>query len=196
MERLDIIKDVHGATKATLDILNDLLTFNKMEAGVFELQKETVHVTTFLAKSVALFQAQARESQIRLVMSLDNHHQQQQQHQQQQLSPSSSSRPLLASSKKHESASDGSDLEDGGQGLEQGLGQGSPLTDDDVLLVDKSKMEQVLRNLVSNALKFSSHGSNVYVTAYFQVCIPSLPSLQHVYLRSPYIPSVHLLVST
>ena len=161
MERLDIIKDVHGATKTTLDILNDLLTFNKLEAGVFELHKETVPVASFITKCVSLFQNQARESQIRLVVSLK---QQQQQPQLSQLSPvPTSSRPLLTSSKDNEG-----DLEYGRQG------QGSPITGDDILLVDKSKMEQVLRNLLSNAFKFSPNGSNIFVNAYFQVIILSL----------------------
>ena len=41
----------------------------------------------------------------------------------------------------------------------------------DTCLLDKFKMEQVLRNLVSNALKFSHSGSTVTVSAYF---VPSI----------------------
>ena len=182
MERLDIIKDVHGATKTTLDILNDLLIFNKLEAGVFELHKETVPVASFITKCVSLFQNQARESQIRLVVSLK---QQQQQPQLSQLSPvPTSSRPLLTSSKDNEG-----DLEYGRQGL------GSPITGDDILLVDKSKMEQVLRNLLSNAFKFSPNGSNIFVNAYFQVIILSLHlyiPLCPIYPPSPYISSLYI----
>jgi two-component system, NarL family, sensor histidine kinase BarA len=40
--------------------------------------------------------------------------------------------------------------------------------DADVVAVDKFKIDQVLRNLISNALKFSSHGSYVSVSAMFQ----------------------------
>ena len=45
------------------------------------------------------------------------------------------------------------------------------LNSTDTCMLDKFKMEQVVRNLVSNALKFSPNGSTVTVSAYF---VPSI----------------------
>ena len=53
-----------------MDILNDLLSFDRLEAGVFELHREVVSVSALVADGVALFQAQAREKGVTLQVSL------------------------------------------------------------------------------------------------------------------------------
>ena len=51
-----------------MDILNDLLTFNKLEAGAFELHREAAPVVTLVERAVGLFQSQVphRQGSLRL----------------------------------------------------------------------------------------------------------------------------------
>ena len=50
---------------------------------------------------------------------------------------------------------------------ESGNASSFPLNSDDVLYVDKFKMDQVIRNLISNALKFTPRGGSVTISATF-----------------------------
>lgn len=55
------------------------------------------------------------------------------------------------------------------------------LTDQDHINVDEHKMQQVIRNLVSNAIKFTASGSNVTIRV--RKTLPSfLDSIPHSYL--------------
>ena len=44
IERLDTLNDVALSITTTVDILNDLLSFEKMESGLMTLHKSDVHV--------------------------------------------------------------------------------------------------------------------------------------------------------
>ena len=70
-DRLDTLKDINSSCVAALDILNDLLCFNKLEAGLLELHKETVCPGAFVKESVAMFNVQARDSGVVLSVVLN-----------------------------------------------------------------------------------------------------------------------------
>ena len=57
-DRLDTLQDINSSCVSALDILNDLLCFNKLEAGLLELNKEIVCPGAFVKESVAMFNVQ------------------------------------------------------------------------------------------------------------------------------------------
>ena len=70
-DRLDTLTDINISCVAALDILNDLLCFNKLEAGLLELNKETLCPGAFVKESVAMFNVQARDSGVVLSVVLN-----------------------------------------------------------------------------------------------------------------------------
>ena len=121
VERNDTLCDINSACRTALDILNDLLCFDKLESGILELHKEEVPVLPYLFDCVAMFSSQARVSGVNL--SITN--------------------------------------------IDVGIGIDSTLMETDTVTMDKFKMDQVLRNLISNAVKFTPSGGDVTVSAAF-----------------------------
>ena len=124
IERSEILVDVNLACRTTLDILNDLLCFDKMEGGILVAHKHEVPVISFISDCVDMFSAQAREANVTVTLSTCS-------------------------------------------GDSCG-GPGSlPLLTDDTVFIDRFKMDQVLRNLLSNSLKFTPRGGSISVTCAF-----------------------------
>jgi signal transduction histidine kinase len=120
-DRNDILSDVNSACRTALDILNDLLCFDKLENGVLVLHRQEEPVLPFISNCVAMFSSQARECGVNLSImnsDLQNH-------------------------------------------------VDFALKATDMAMMDKFKMDQVLRNLISNALKFTPRGGTVTVSAAF-----------------------------
>ena len=130
-----------------MDILNDLLGFEKMESGQMTLHTSTEPVLPFVGECLAMFVVHARSKGIDLTADTD--------------------------------AGDGSDAARGssaGDSVESDLGRerarGSghtrALATSDLITIDKFKVAQVIRNLVSNAVKFTPRGGTVRIRAYVQ----------------------------
>jgi signal transduction histidine kinase len=123
-ETLEVFQDVQLACYTAVDILNDLLSFEKLDSGILELHKTEVSPIDFINDCIKLFASQARQHDVVLESSLED---------------------------VNGFASDAADA--------------YPLIASDIVMMDKFKMDQVLRNLVSNALKFSPSGEVVTLTA-------------------------------
>lgn len=122
---VETLEDVELACSTAVNILNDLLSYEKMESGILELHKEPIVVLPFITDCVRIFSLQAREKGVTLKV----------------------------------------DLTMTDEDIENGL---YPVIPSDVVMGDRFKLEQVLRNLVSNALKFSPAGSTVTLGALYR----------------------------
>eukprot|EP01036_Dinobryon_divergens_P024407 gene24407-32853_t len=108
---LETAMDTQKACQTSIDILNDLLLYDKIASGLMTLEKRLLDPLDFTTKVLRPFNLQARETGIDL-----------------QLEPSAALTSLTTSVR---------------------------------LLVDPYKIAQVIRNLVSNALKFTSPNGSV-----------------------------------
>jgi signal transduction histidine kinase/CheY-like chemotaxis protein len=121
-EHRETLLDVQTACRIAVEILNDLLCFDKLESGILELHKHEVPVNSFISDCVNMFGSQAREAGVTILIN-----------------------SLMKT--------------------DPGASKG--WLDTDTVLMDKFKMDQVLRNLISNALKFTARGGCVSVCASF-----------------------------
>jgi signal transduction histidine kinase len=113
-EVLDTVEDVKASCRVAVDIVNDLLLFERLDNGIFYIAKSIVSLPEVLRRVVSLFTVQARSLEIDLKF----------------VEPVKSQQ---------------------GQAEEEGEEE----EEMDRIKVDISKFDQVLRNLVSNALKFT-----------------------------------------
>jgi two-component system, sensor histidine kinase len=133
IERYETLCDVNMSCTAAVDILNDLLCYEKLESGILTLHKEDIVVDLFLSNCLSMFSVQARECGVTMTMVKD---------------AINSWRDIEAHT------NDGNMLS-------------KSLLPTDSIFADKFKMDQVIRNLISNALKFTPRGGSVTVKAAF-----------------------------
>ena len=120
---------------AAVDILNDLLCYEKLESGILELHKEYIVIQPFLRDCVSMFSVQARECDVTM--------------------------NIVTTAKEGMETEAGDAPSDDDQQLPMSL------RPEDSIFADKFKMDQVVRNLISNALKFTPQGGSVTVHATF-----------------------------
>lgn len=158
-ENCEILDNVRTSCEAAVEILNDLLCFDKIESGILDLHKLETPVIPFIFDCVKMFSSQAREAGINIsfITSHANAFQLSRNvsHSALPSASSTSSSPVMSSINVHEQHV---------QDQEQPYGS---ILDSDKVLVDKFKMNQVMRNLISNALKFTPSGGSVIVSAFF-----------------------------
>jgi signal transduction histidine kinase len=155
-ENFEILENVRISCEAAVEILNDLLCFDKLESGILDLHKLETPVIPFISDCVHMFSSQAREAGIDISLVTS--------HADATLLP----RNNLNGAKQSAPSSAvmlGGDIETGHVRDDEQLY--GTILDSDVIMVDKFKMNQVLRNLISNALKFTPAGGSVTVSASF-----------------------------
>ena len=125
---LELSHEMKGNSESAVDVLNDLLNYDKIEMGTLRLEFSAVNITHVVQKCTAAFQMQARQKRVLMQLS--------------------------------------GDLCDGAA-----AGEGEPETTVDehaqlqelVVAGDRGRIAEVLRNLISNALKFTPTGGTVAV---------------------------------
>ena len=146
---METVSDISKACNMALDILNDLLNFDKLEDGTLFIEPKKVLALPFILKSTEVLNLQAKEKGLVLNFDVDN--------------------------TKHGQAS----LSQRNLDEIRGKSRGGDsvmlcLSNSDFINVDPYKMNQVIGNLISNAIKFSPIGRSVTIRAR-----KVLPSLQH-----------------
>ena len=131
VERYDTLCDVNISCMAAVDILNDLLCYEKLDSGILVLHKEDVIVVPFINECISMFSVQARECGVAMIFS-----------------------PGVLVDDVDTAHNDDALIS-------------HPLMTHDTIFIDKFKMDQVIRNLISNALKFTPRGGIVTVDASF-----------------------------
>lgn len=116
-DNLEVVQDISKSCDIAVNILNELLTFDKLQSGTLLIEKSRVNAMSLVEETVRPFQIQARQANISLSISVH---------------PDNSLDLSTA-----------------------------------FINVDSNKMQQVIRNLVSNGLKFTPPGGSVSVT----VCV-------------------------
>jgi signal transduction histidine kinase/CheY-like chemotaxis protein len=151
-ERYDTLCDVNLSCTAAVDILNDMLCYEKLQSGILGLNRENIVVLPFLSNCVSMFSAQARECGVTISIDDDT--------------PCTDG--IGVTGRCHSGSRSGS-----GKGIGNGSGSNKvqssslPLLPDDTIFADKFKMDQVIRNLISNALKFTPRGGTVKIRGTF-----------------------------
>ena len=69
IERRQTLTETVSACSAALDILNELLLYDKLESGVLVLNKEYVCISDIIYDSIKMFNVQVREKNIDLIIT-------------------------------------------------------------------------------------------------------------------------------
>ena len=111
---LDTVNEVNSCCEVALSIVNDLLTFDKLEEGKMAIEVQETEIERYVTETIKPFEIQAREKSITITFVVD--------------------------------------------GAETGWQHSAALR------VDHHKMSQVLRNILSNAIKFTPVEGTIVVT--------------------------------
>ena len=122
---LSVTEDTNENAHVAVEILNDLLNYDKLETGTMELEAEPVLIWDLVEKTVHQFGIQAVNRSVELKLKLD--------------------KPPAVKSSDIEDAKDYMDLYN--------------------VMGDRCRLGQVIRNVISNALKFTPQNGIIDVTA-------------------------------
>ena len=158
---IETLTDSQLACAIGVNILNDLLDYDKLQSGVMELHKETIMLVPFVTESLKMFSGQARAKGVELTVQFHG------ERNEQELPLSlnmTSSRRLLGNDQMSDE-----------------------VTASDSIFGDRYKLEQVLRNLISNAIKFSPSNAAIQVQVYYkrEHISPPITSSSIFYQTSP-----------
>ena len=174
--RYDTLCDVNMSCTAALDILNDLLCYEKLESGRMDLHAENVCVLSFLSDCLSLFSAESRERGITISLLSDPDRSV-------QPSPFFSDGACGLTTALRDKGADTGTSRGSSSKSDQQLGS---LYASDTVLIDRFKMDQVVRNLISNALKFTDLGGEVTVAVSFLSNVQAISTSSNISLQAPF----------
>jgi signal transduction histidine kinase len=146
VETYEHLRSVQLSCTTALDILDQTLTYEKLESGILQLDEQPVEVKSFMEECVMQFAAQSRSAQIALTLSDEE------------------------SKIESEVTIDSAAALQANNVLvhsQQALTLCVPLEDSDIIMMDRPKIAQIVRKLISNALKYTPPGGTVSVVASF-----------------------------
>jgi len=152
---LTLTKEILLNTESAVDVLNDLLNYDKIETGSLSLELTVIPIWKLIENTVNEFALQAKKAKVNYIMDLK------------QAVIDNGDVDVFSSI----------DADD--EALEDLVAFDAR---DRVIIGDKIRLTQVIRNLISNALKFTPEGGNLTVTA--------------VWLRDKYRESTHFVLNS
>lgn len=144
---LEIIDDIKQSCRDAIDILDDLLSYEKIDSQLLQLEKSPVNIHSFVIESLRPFGVQAKLKNV-TIRYFDT-------------------APL------NQNVADSANRDEDDNGESNGL----------MVEADQHKLGQVLRNLVSNAVKFSKPGGNIDVKVFPKIDSDETGLSEHGWLR-------------
>ena len=132
---LDIVRDVSESSHIAVEILNDLINYDKIESGSLKIEKKFISAEPFILKVLKLLQAHKTHHVAELIVEISE-------------SVKAITRALT-------------DMGAVELGSEADLEKGMKLSKQHFMLGDYFKISQIIRNVVSNALKFTGSDKKV-----------------------------------
>jgi signal transduction histidine kinase len=119
---IDLIQDLEDNSGNAVTVLNELMSYDKIEMKTYHIEKEMISVWKIISDSIKPFHIQAREKSIKIILTMDINDE----------NITTANRDSLNKL---------------------------------CLIGDPMKLEQVFRNIVSNALKYSKSNTKIMIDA-------------------------------
>jgi signal transduction histidine kinase len=159
-DRMETLVDISAACEVAVNILDDLLFYDKLDSGILRTNKKKTEIRNLIQTTFQSFSAQAKEREITYkLLAIKSR----------TLVRQRSLAKVLIPEMTPFNPDMVNDI------------NASPLESTDLMYADVRKFKQVLNNLLSNALKYTPRGIYVYIYMYLYMYM-YMNMLVHLYL--------------
>lgn len=159
-EQLDTLAEMDASSDVAIEILNDLLLYDKLENGLVELHKQDIGALEFIQNSLLMFAVQIRAKKVDLrlmnVNSIED-----------SMVETEENCDMSGVSVIPKSPTTFSRMFPKNSSTEPMIETDAFVNETDTLFIDKAKIGQVIRNIMSNAIKFTPDNGQIKVTITF-----------------------------